>query len=69
MSREESTNNSIHTITECMKMKSDAGIDTGNDAELFTILSEIALSLAKIADNTEEIKKMSKTLEEINDSL
>lgn len=69
MPREESTNKSIDTITKCMKIKSDAGIDTGNDVELFTILSEIALSLAKIADNTEEIKKMSKTLEEINDSL
>lgn len=69
MSREESTNNSIHTITECMVKKSVAGVDVGNDAELFTILSEIALSLAKIADNMEEIKKMSKTLEEINDSI
>lgn len=59
MTREESTNNSIHTITKCMKIKSDAGIDTGNDAELITILSEIALSLAKISD----------TLEAINDSL
>lgn len=69
MSREESTNNSIHTITECIIKKSAAGIDMGNDAELFTILSEIAVSLAKIADNMEEIKKISKTLEEINDSI
>lgn len=50
-------------------MKSDAGIDMGNDAEMAMILSDIALSLAKIADNIDEIKKMSKTLEEINDNL
>ena len=62
MSREESTNQTIKAVTKCIQMKSDAGIDMGNDAEMAMILSDIALSLAKIADNMDEMKKMSKNI-------